>query len=410
MLRNGSESAGLVRQGPVASVVGAAMTPTVDVAFMGPSAGLLPVADHWVSRLKFELTRSMREHSLLLALIVSYVAFGYLLPRWLGISTNDADDLYTGYFLVMTAVAAAIFAVCFAIHLKLVVKPANYLSALRTAVFDRFLTLRRFSMALPVLLVFPLFGATYTNLKVLTPAIVPFIWDADFAEWDRLLHGGYHPWQILQPLLGYPYVTSLINAVYNFWFLLAYAVISWQIASTDRLRLRMQYLLTFVLVWAVIGNIVATLLSSAGPVYYGRVTGLPDPFAPLMSYLHHASTVAAVPALEMQEMLWRVYAAHGLAIGSGISAMPSLHVAIAVSIVLLARQIDRGLAMAATVFTALILIGSVHLGWHYAIDGYVSIVGTVLIWYGVGWLLDRRVVARLLWGEPSFARAMPAVT
>jgi hypothetical protein len=141
----------------------------------------------------------------------------------------------------------------------------------------------------------------------LTPEIVPFVWDADFAAWDRLLHGGYDPWQILQPLLGYPYVTSLINAVYNFWFLVAYGVITWQIATTDRPRLRMQYLLTFVLVWAVIGNLAATILSSAGPVYYGRVTGLPDPYAPLMSYLQYASTVAAVPVLEIQEMLWRVY-------------------------------------------------------------------------------------------------------
>jgi hypothetical protein len=174
MSRNGSESAGLARQGPAA-----------DVALMDPSAALVPVADRWMSRIKFELGRSMREHSLLLVLIVSYVAFGYQLPRWLGISTKYADDLYTGYFLAMTAVAAAIFGVCYAIHLKLVVKPANYLSALRTAAFDRFLTLRRFSIALPVLLIFPLFGATYTNLKVLTPEIVPFVWDADFAAWDR---------------------------------------------------------------------------------------------------------------------------------------------------------------------------------------------------------------------------------
>ena len=66
----------------------------------------------------------------------------------------------------------------------------------------------------------------------------------------------------------------------------------------------MQYLLTFVLIWAVIGNIAAMLLSSAGPVYFGRVTGLPDPYAPLMEYLHQASAMAPVPALHVQDMLW----------------------------------------------------------------------------------------------------------
>jgi len=47
----------------------------------------------------------------------------------------------------------------------------------------------------------------------------------------------------------------------------------------------------------------------------------------------------------------------------------------------------------------------VHLGWHYAIDGYVSIVATVVIWYSVGWLLNRRAVSRLLWGDESAAPA-----
>jgi len=374
-------------------------------ATMDPSGAILPAIDHWTHRAWLELGRSLREHSLFIAFVAVYVAFGALLPRWLGVAATGADDLYAGFFLALVGVSAAIFIICYAIHLKLALKPANFTAALQEAVFGRFLTLRRLSIVLPVILVLPFFGATFTNLKVLIPAIAPFSWDADFSEWDRLLHGGLYPWQILQPVLGYPYVTSLINAVYHFWFFLAYAVISWQIASTDRPRLRMQYLLTFVLAWAVIGNIMAIVLSSAGPVYFGRVTGLPDPYAPLMSYLQHANTIAPVPALRVQDMLWKVYQSHGIAIGSGISAMPSLHVAIAVTTALLARQIDRRLGVGAMIFTAFILIGSVHLGWHYAIDGYVSIVATLLIWYGVGWLLNRRAVTRLLWGNES---AVPA--
>jgi hypothetical protein len=47
----------------------------------------------------------------------------------------------------------------------------------------------------------------------------------------------------------------------------------------------------------------------------------------------------------------------------------------------------------------MILVGSVHLGWHYAIDGYAAIIGTWAIWWIVGRLLERPSVSRLLWGD-----------
>jgi len=343
-----------------------------------------------------ELLRSLREHSLLIAVVAVYCVVGRYVPVWFGVSGEYPDHVYTGLFFAMAGIAAVLFAIAYAVHLRLVVKPRDFVGTLGRDLFGRFLTLRRVCILLPLFLLIPFFGATFTNLKILIPAIQPFSWDPTFAEWDRLLHGGRYPWEWLQPLLGYPYVTSLINAVYHSWFFLTYGIFLWQIVDTRRPRLRMQYLLTFLLAWALIGNAAAILLSSGGPVYFGRVTGLPDPFAPLMDYLHHAGEVAPVPALGVQEMLWSSYVAKGLAVGGGISAMPSLHVAIAFSFVLLGAAIDRRLALAAGAFTVLILIGSVHLGWHYAIDGYVSIPLTWLIWRTVGWLLDSSRVARVL--------------
>ena len=77
------------------------------------------------------------------------------------------------------------------------------------------------------------------------------------------------------------------------------------------------------------------------------------------------------------------------AIGGGISAMPSLHVAIAVLTALCVRDRFPGLQWLPWIYAVIIYIGSIHLGWHYASDGIVSAVGMVAIWKAAGWYLDR---------------------
>ena len=37
----------------------------------------------------------------------------------------------------------------------------------------------------------------------------------------------------------------------------------------------------------------------------------------------------------------------------------------------------------------IILLGSVHLGWHYAVDGYVSILAVPMLWWLSGVLVRR---------------------
>ncbi len=63
---------------------------------------------------------------------------------------------------------------------------------------------------------------------------------------------------------------------------------------------------------------------------------------------------------------------------------PSDHV-----LALLGWRTHRLLGVLFGVYCGIILIGSVHLGWHYAIDGYVGIAVSYALWRCVGWWLAR---------------------
>ena len=168
-----------------------------------------------------------------------------------------------------------------------------------------------------------------------------------------------------------------------------YIVLLWQTFSWKDRQVRMQFFLSFLLTWALVGSLGSTLFSSAGPVYYARVTGLADPYAPLMAYLSSLQDIPGFGLMKTQEWLWSTYNDRLSIEFSGISAMPSMHVAIATTMALAGWRAHRYIGMLLTFFTLLIMIGSVHLAWHYAIDGYAGAIGAVAIWAAVGAALRR---------------------
>ena len=67
----------------------------------------------------------------------------------------------------------------------------------------------------------------------------------------------------------------------------------------------------------------------------------------------------------------------------GISAMPSLHNAIAVLYALIAFRIGKAIGIFMSLYAAIIFVGSVHLGWHYAVDGIIAAIAMYAIWKAV---------------------------
>ena len=258
------------------------------------------------------------------------------------------------------------------------------------------LGLSRFGGFLLVLVALPLFARAFIGWKAAIPSFNPFSWDPQLSAWDAALHGGTHPWQVLQPLLGRPSVTRLFDAVYLMWHLVLVGVVVWQAWSPDR-AVRQQFLLAFVLAWILLGTGLATLLSSAGPCYFRLVTEQPDPYAPLFEYLHAVNARTPLGNLGAQEWLWTNYQS-GVE-NVSISAMPSMHVALPV-LYLLASLRKPVLAGLFAVYALVILVASVHLGWHYAIDGYVSALAAPIIWWVAG-LMARASRSR---GTPNTLR------
>ena len=227
----------------------------------------------------------------------------------------------------------------------------------------------------------------FGSWKRAIPSVRPFSWDASLHGFDRTLHLGTLPWEWLQPALGHVPVTVALDILYYLWFPCLGLVIAW-LAWTRHREVRARFLLSFVLCWVLLGNLAATILSSAGPPYYDRVAlGGGQPYAPLLTYLATADSSWRVLAVHVQAALWQGMLDGTATPYTGISAMPSLHVAMPTLYLLAARHVSRLVAACFAGYLAVVLVASVHLGWHYAVDGYASLIAVPAIWWIAGKVL-----------------------
>lgn len=244
------------------------------------------------------------------------------------------------------------------------------------------------------LLMFALLISAFNAFKQQILVIQPFAHDPWLADADRWLFFGQDGWLFFHNLFGSPTATWLIDTAYHSWFVaMALGVIVCGFLGPDRYRLRTQYLLTYIFVWIGLGVFLAFLLPSAGPCFYNALVGPHESYAQMMATLRaHDEMLGAgggnLVALYNMHHLLETFGSDTLAIGGGISAMPSVHNALAVLFALGAFQLNRWLGYIMAAYAVLIWVGSVYLGWHYASDGIVAAIAVVIFWKAAGRIAD----------------------
>jgi len=83
-------------------------------------------------------------------------------------------------------------------------------------------------------------------------------------------------------------------------------------------------------------------------------------------------------AMTIQDALWYSYETKAMV--GGITAMPSMHNAASLLFALVGWQIGRRVGIVLSLHCFAVYIGSIHLGWHYAIDAYVGWAVAVPVW------------------------------
>jgi hypothetical protein len=335
------------------------------------------------------------DHLPLIAVISIYVLAGMLAERVFGLPGMMEPLAYMPtyvYFLLVATYSAVVLLVWCRWQVR---GPAGERLELvpgwreAWALFGRqFGTVERAGGFVVVSLLLPLFINTTLCWKAAIPRIQPFGWDHALMRADLLLHLGQAPWQWLQPVLGHRDVTLLMDLLYYVWIPFVTGLVYWQAWNPNRAQ-RMRFFLTYTVGWILLGTVLATLLSSAGPCFYAAVTGTPSPYAPLMAYLHGVDQTNPLISLEVQGILLHEYQMGHVSPWNAISAMPSIHVAMPVVFTMLAWQTDRILGAAFAAFGVVVFLGSVHLGWHYAVDGYVSVLTMIGVWRLAGRFVSR---------------------
>lgn len=321
------------------------------------------------------MARTLSEHLPIVLLAALYIGAGYGIQR-----AYHMPGMMSVQFTYPTLTILTVFlSVCLLVIQAIRGKLRAYLNQESIAGF------------LIIFSLLPPFKCAFASIKQIIPRLHDFSWDKDLMKLDYVLHFEHHPWNLLQPILRNEDIVRFIDTSYILWFPILFSCCILMAWSTRR-RLRLQFFMTTLLIWIGLGSILGTIFSSAGPCYYAKVVheGV-NPYEPLMEELTLKHELKPLWAVHNQAGLWKAKHSQSWLPFGGISAMPSIHVAMAVVFALLAWQINRWLGIFMTLYAIIIQIGAVILGWHYAVDGYAGGILTLILWKFVGIFVDHQV-------------------
>lgn len=224
---------------------------------------------------------------------------------------------------------------------------------------------------------------TFCYVKSLIPYMHPYALDPLLQRVDLWLHGGKTPFEWFAPHLSDRQFLWIDILYFKPWFLGLMLYMLWQSFAIRQPVGRAAFLSSFMMTWILLGNGLATLLSSVGPTYYPLF--YQDAFTAMNQalldriYAIHAQFPLA-DAVGNREQLLDWYRNATLIDLNVMSSMPSLHTAICILTALHSWRFHRWLCVVTIPYTLLVFFGSFMLGWHYAVDTYVSGICVYAIW------------------------------
>jgi len=199
----------------------------------------------------------------------------------------------------------------------------------------------------------------FRNLKSYVPFVTDRLADPELARLDRLLWFGNNPAVVLHEALGTTWANAVMAAVYLIWIGLVPVSLAIALVWTRRSTAGAWYVTAISMDW-LLGVAIYYAVPSLGPTYSSPQWFASLPHTPNTS----VRDMLLADRIEVLAGPWDTGAVQTIA------AFASLHVAVMVTICLMAEQmrLPSLIRVAAWTFLALTIVATIYLGWHFFVD------------------------------------------